>query len=63
MIEHLQRQDKNYTKVVQNLKSPYENTIKEKDTKIEKQQLEIAQLRFLLTRTEGEEPSLVYKLE
>lgn len=56
LIEHLQRQDKNYSEVVQNLKSTY-------GSKLEKLQLEIEQLKFALTKTEGEEPPLVYKLE
>lgn len=56
LIEHLQRQDKNYSEAVQNLKSTY-------GLKLEKLQLEIEQLKFALTKTEGEEPPLVYKLE
>lgn len=56
LIEHLQRQDKNYSEVVQSLKSTY-------GSKLEKLQLEIEQLKFALTKTEGEEPPLVYKLE
>lgn len=56
LIEHLQRQDKNYSEIVQNLKSTY-------GSKLEKLQLEIEQLKFALTKTEGEEPPLVYKLE
>lgn len=56
LIEHLQRQDKSYSEVVQNLKSTY-------GSKLEKLQLEIEQLKFALTKTEGEEPPLVYKLE
>ena len=56
LIEHLQRQDKNFSKVRNNLKSVC-------NTKIEKLQLEIEQLKFALTNTEREEPPLVYKLE
>ena len=56
LIKHLERQDKNFSKVINDLKSVC-------NTKIEKLQLEIEQLKFALTKTEGEEPPLVYKLE
>ena len=46
LIEHLQKQDKDYRKVVQNLKSIF-------TSKFEQLQLEIEQLKFALVKSEG----------
>lgn len=63
LFEHQQRQDKNYRETVQNLQTIYENILKEKHMQIEKLQLENAELKCLITKTEDEDTPLVYKVE
>ena len=63
LFEHQQRQDKNYRETVQNLQTIYENILKERYMQIEKLQLENAELKFLITKTEEEDTPLVYKVE
>lgn len=56
LVEHLKNEDKNFMEAVHNLQSTY-------TSKIEKLQLEIEKLKFALTKFEGEEEPVVFKVE
>ncbi|MEW8548035.1 MAG: hypothetical protein AB2693_31415 [Candidatus Thiodiazotropha sp.] len=56
LIEHLKKQDKNFMDTVHDLQSVF-------TSKIENLQLEIEKLKFALTKVEGEEDPVVFKVE
>ena len=56
LIEHLKKQDDNFISVVKDLQTVY-------TSKIDNLKLEIEKLRFALSKSEGDEEPLVFKLE